>query len=148
RDIFEHESLAIPITQHPTLAAHSFRDQNTANAGWPNHSGWVKLHKFHVHERRTGMVGERMAIARIFPTVAGDFVSPSNSSGREYYRLGAEQVKSAALPVISERTCDAAPVLQQLDDGMFHENVEPQMDSMILESTDHFEAGTVADVGK
>ena len=30
--------LAIPITQHSSLAAHSFRDQNAAHAGWPNHS--------------------------------------------------------------------------------------------------------------
>src|SRR5205807_9573954 len=65
RNIFEHESLAIPITQHPSLAAHPFRDQNAAHAWWPNHSRRMELHKFHVHQRRTGMVGERMAIARI-----------------------------------------------------------------------------------
>ena len=65
RNIFEHESLAIPITHHSSLAAHSFRDQNAAYASWPNHSRRMELDKFHVHQRRTGMVGERMAIARL-----------------------------------------------------------------------------------
>src|SRR5580765_3686761 len=94
------------------------------------------------------MVGERMAVARIFPTVAGDFVSPSNSSCRQHYGFGAEQVKSAALAVVSKRTCDAAALLQQRDDCVFHENVKSQMDSMVLKSADHFQAGAVAHVGK
>src|ERR1700755_1171577 len=94
------------------------------------------------------MVGERMAIARIFPAVAGDFVSPSNSSRRQHYGFGAEQVKSAALAVVSKRACDAAAVLQQRDDCVFHENAEPQMDSVVLKRADHFQAGPVAHMGK
>src|SRR5580700_10907930 len=104
----------------------------------------MELHKFHVHQRRTGMVGEGMAVTRIFPTVAGDLVSPSNSSGRQHHGLGAEKVKSAALAIISKGTRDATAVLQQGDDCVFHEHVETQMDSMVLKGADHLQASAVA----
>src|SRR5580692_9705668 len=134
RNIFEHESLAIPITQHPSLAAHSLRDQNATHTWWPNHSRGMELHEFHIHQRSTSMVGERMAIARIFPTVAGDFECSSNSSCRQHHGFGTEQVKSATLAVVSKRARDATAVLQQRDDCVFHENVETEMDAMVLKS--------------
>jgi hypothetical protein len=104
----------------------------------------MELHKFHVHQRRTGMVGERMTISRIFPTVAGNLVRPSNSSRRQYHSLGAEHVKSTTLAIISKRARDAPTVLQKRDDCVFHENVETKMNSMVLKSADHLQAGTVA----
>jgi hypothetical protein len=84
-----------------------------------------------------------MAIARIFPTIACDFVSPSNSSRREHHCFSAEQVKSAALAIVSKRARDAIAVLEQCDNGVFHENVETEMDSMVLKGTDHLQPGAV-----
>jgi hypothetical protein len=104
----------------------------------------MELHKFHVHQCRTGMVGERVAVARIFPTVAGDLVSPSNSARRQHHGFGAEDVKSAALAIICKRACDATAVLQQRDYRVFHEYVETQMDSMVLKGADHLQTGAVA----
>src|SRR5579864_2441598 len=108
----------------------------------------MELHKFHVQQSRTGMVGERVAIARIFPTVAGDFECPSNSSCRQHHSLGTEQVKSAALAVVPKRARDTTAVLQQRDDCMFHENVETEMDSVVLKSANHLQACAVAHVRK
>ena len=53
-------------------------------------------------------------------------------------------MKSAALTIISKRARDAAGVLQQRDDGVLHENVETEMDSMVLQGTYHLQPGAVA----
>ena len=76
-----------PFFEDAALAAHSFGDQNAAHAWRPNHSRRMELHKFHVHQRRTGMVGERMAVARILPTVAGDLERPADASRGDYDSL-------------------------------------------------------------
>ena len=55
-------------------------------------------------------------------------------------------MKSSALTVVSERTCDAFAVFQQSDDCVFHEYVEPEMDSVVLQGTDHLETCTVTDM--
>ena len=49
RNVVEHEAAAILVAQDATLAANSFGDQNSANAGRPNHSGGMKLDELHVH---------------------------------------------------------------------------------------------------
>jgi hypothetical protein len=91
----------------------------------------MELHKFHVHQRRTGMVGERMAVARILPTVAGDLVSPSipPSPAPRPWR-GRRGIGRARDHTQTPR--DATAILQQRDYRVFHEHVEPQMDSMVL----------------
>src|SRR5262249_33982563 len=139
-NIPEHESFTIPVAQHTALAAHSFRNQNAAHAWWPNHSSGMELHKLHVHQRCTGIVGERMAIACIFPAVAGNFVSPPNSSCCQHNCFGAKRVKSTALAIISKCTSDAIAVLQQRDYCVFHENVESEMNSMILKRAYHLQS--------
>src|SRR4029077_2057064 len=92
------------------------------------------------------VVSERMAVTRVFPAVAGDFVSPSNTSGCQNHRLGAEQVESSTLAVVSKRARDAIAVFEQPDDGVFHENVQAEMDPVILQRADHLEACAVTDM--
>ena len=70
--------------------------------------------------------------------------SPSNSAGRQHYGFSAEEVKSTALAIVSKCPGNATAVLQQGDDCVFHEHVEAQMDSMVLKSANHLQAGTVA----
>jgi hypothetical protein len=53
-----------------------------------------------------------------------------------------------ALAVVTERAGDAAAILEQRQHGVFHEDVEPQVDAVILQGADHFEAGAVAHVGQ
>ena len=57
-DAVEHEPLAVAVFQHTPLATHAFRHENAAHTRRPNHSGRVKLHKLHVLERGTGVIGE------------------------------------------------------------------------------------------
>src|SRR6202041_2753315 len=76
--------------------------------------------------------------------IARDFVSPSNSSRRQHHGFGTEQVKPAALAIVSKCACDATAVRQQRDDCVFHENVETEMDSMVLKGADHLESRAVA----
>src|ERR1700755_779415 len=123
RNIFEHEPLTVSVAKYSSLTAHSFRDQNAAHAWRPDHSGWMELHEFHIHQCRTRVVGERMTVACIFPAVTGDLVSPSNSPSGQNNRLGAEEVKSPALAVVSKSTRNALTILQQPYDCVFHENI-------------------------
>src|SRR5262249_42693226 len=87
RNFFEHEPVALSIAKYPSLAANPFSYQNAAHARRPDHPRGMELHKFHVRECSPGIVRERMTIAGIFPTVAGDLVRPSNSSSCENHRL-------------------------------------------------------------
>src|SRR5215831_3365379 len=87
-----------------------------------------------------------MTITRVFPAVTSDLVSPPNSSSGQNHGLGTEQVKSSALAVISKRTRDALTVFEQPDDCVFHENVQTEMDSMVLQCADHLQARSVTDM--
>src|SRR5581483_12249721 len=106
----------------------------------------MELHEFHIHQSRTRVISERVSVPRILPAVAGDFVSPSNSSRRKNHSFSPKQVKSPPLAIISKRTRDAISIFQQGNDRVFHENVQTEMDSMVLKCTDHFQAGAVSDM--
>jgi len=106
----------------------------------------MKLYKFHIHQRGPGVIGERMTIARVFPAVAGDFVRPANSSSRQHHRFGAEEVKSPAFAIVSKCASNPFAILEQGDDGVLHENIQAEMDSMVLKRADHLQASAVADV--
>jgi hypothetical protein len=80
-NVLEHESFAVLVSKNSALAANSLGYQDAANAGRPNHSGRMELHELHVHQCGSGVIRERMAVTGIFPAVAGDLVSPANSSG-------------------------------------------------------------------
>ena len=53
----------------------------------------------------------------------------------------------AALAVVAEGTDDALAVLDQADDGVFHVDVDAEVDAVILKRSDHLESGAIADVG-
>src|SRR5579862_205779 len=87
-----------------------------------------------------------MAITGVFPTVAGNFESSANSSCCKLHGFGAEEMKSAALTVVTKRAGNAVPVLQQRQDGVLHENVETKMNAMVLQGADHLQSGAIAHV--
>ncbi len=111
RNVLEHEALVVSVAQHPSFAPYAFRDQNAAHAGRPDHSGGMELHKFHVHQRRAGMVCESVAISGVLPAVAGDLVSPANTSRRQHDGFGTKQVKSPALAIVAKCSGDAIAIL-------------------------------------
>ncbi len=92
------------------------------------------------------MIGERVPVAGVFPTIARNLVGTADSSRREHHGLGPKQQKAPALALVAERAGDAPVIFQQGQDGGFHVNFHPEVDSVILQSADHFEASAVADV--
>ena len=67
----------------------------------------MELNELHVHQRCAGVIGERMAVAGVFPTVAGDFVCAADAAGGQHDGFGAEQLEAAALALVAERSRDA-----------------------------------------
>ena len=112
----------------------------------PDHAGRMELDELHVHQLGAGVVGERVAVAGVFPAVAGDLVGAADAAGRQHDRLGVEHLEAAALAVVAERAGDAAAVLEQRDDRALHVDVDALMDAVVLQRADHLEAGAVADV--
>ena len=85
------------------FAAHAFGDQDAAHARRPDHAGRMELHELHVDEIGAGVVGQRVAVARVLPAVARDLVGAADAAGREHDRLRAKQLEPAALALVAER---------------------------------------------
>jgi hypothetical protein len=71
----------------------------------------MELHELHVLEIGTGMVGERVAVAGVFPAVAGDGVGAADAARRQYDRLGVEDPEPAAFAVLGEGSGDPFSIL-------------------------------------
>src|SRR5205823_13459317 len=102
-DVVEEEAAALLVQQTPAFAAHSLGDKDPLHAGGPDHAGGMELDEFHVHQLRAGIVRERVAIAGIFPAVAGDLVGLADSAGGENDGAGAIDVEQSALAVMVAR---------------------------------------------
>ena len=89
-----------------------------------------------------------MAVAGVFPAVAGDLVRAADAAGRQHDRLGAKQLEAPPLAFVAERADDAVAVLEQRDDRALHVHVDALVDAVILQRADHFEAGAIADMGE
>ena len=83
RDVVEHEATALTVAQYAAFTAHPLRHQNAAHARRPDHAGRMELHELHVLQRGAGMVGERLAVAGVFPAVARDRVRAADAARRE-----------------------------------------------------------------
>src|ERR1700676_5289097 len=89
-----------------------------------------------------------MSVAGIFPTIAGDLEGAADAASGENHRSRAEHVEPAALAIVSKGADHAFSVLEENDDGVLHKDVEAEMNSVVLQSANHLEAGAVADVGQ
>ncbi len=108
----------------------------------------MELHELHVHERGAGVIGERVAVAGVLPTVAGDFEGATDAAGGQHNGLSAKQLVASTLAFVTESSGHAAATFEQRDDGAFHMHIDALMDAVILEGADHLEAGAIADVGQ
>ena len=106
----------------------------------------MKLHELHVHQVGPGVVGQRVAVAGVFPTVAGDLVGAAHAAGGQHDRLGAEHPETPALAVVAEGADNPPVVLQQRDDGALHVHLDTLVNAVVLQRADHFQPGAVADV--
>ena len=104
----------------------------------PDHAGRMKLHELHVQQFRAGVIGERLAVAGVFPGIAGDLVGAPDAAGGDHHGLGLENLETAAFAVVAERAGDAVAVLEQRDDRVFHVNVDALMNAVVLQACESF----------
>ena len=112
-NVAEHEAFALAVAQHAPLAADAFGDQDAVHAGRPNHAGRMELDELHVDQLGPGFVGQGMAVAGVFPAVAGDLVRLADAAGGQDDRLGLEDDESALLAVVAEAPQMRSPSLRR-----------------------------------
>ena len=71
----------------------------------------MELNKFHIDELGTRVIGENVAVARSFPTVACDLKCPSDTARRQHNCLRLKNPKTPMLSLVSQTTNDAVTVL-------------------------------------
>src|SRR6185437_4798638 len=146
--IIEHEALALAVLEDAALAAHAFGDEDAFHTGRPDHAGGMELDELHVEHGGAGIVGERLAVAGVLPTVAGDLVGAADAAGGQHYGLGEEEVVAAAIAVVAEAAEAAVAGGEQGEQRGLHVHLHALMDAVVLQGADHLEAGAVADVGQ
>ena len=104
----------------------------------------MELDELHVHQLGSGMVSERVTIASILPTVAGDLVSPANTSCGQDDRLGPKQVEATLLALLAQPAHDTAILFEEREDGTFHVHFDPLMNAVILQGANHFQPRAVS----
>jgi hypothetical protein len=147
-DKVEHETFAVRIGENPAFAADAFGHEHSSYAGRPNHAGGMELHILHVDQRCARMVCERVSIPGAIPTVTRDLVSFADAASREHDCLRAKNLKVSALAIVAECSNYARTIFQQRDDANLHVNIDSLMYPVVLQCSDHFEAGTIAHVRK
>src|SRR5207244_6087117 len=103
----------------------------------------MELHELHVLERRARVVGKRVPVPGVLPTVAGDRVRAADPPGGEDDGLAAVQPEPSPLAVVSHRPRDPAALGEQPEHGALHVRLDALVDAVVLERPDHLQAGPV-----
>src|SRR5687767_13822339 len=98
------------VEQNPPFAANAFGDEDAANARRPYHACWVELNELHVHQCGPRVIGERVAVARIFPAIAIDLERAAYAARCDHDGICLKETKSPSLALVSERARDAVAV--------------------------------------
>jgi hypothetical protein len=106
----------------------------------------MKLNELHVDQFRPGVIRERMTVAGIFPTVAGDLVGAADAAGGEHDGLCFENLEASALALVGQNSGHPLAVLEQRDHRVFHVHVDALVNAVILQRANEFQAGAIADV--
>src|SRR5262249_59386776 len=104
RDCIEHETATLFIRQDPAFAAHPFGHQDSHHTRRPDHASGMKLHKLHVDQVGACVISERVSVASVFPTIAGDLVGPSNSASGQDNRFSAKDFEASAFACVPKRS--------------------------------------------
>src|SRR5208282_474821 len=129
-----HKTLAEFVAEDAAFAANGFGNEKSLHARRPNHARGMKLHKLHVHELGASFIGERHAVAAVFPGIGSDGPSFSDATRGDDNRLGFENDEAAIFAPIAERSGDAAAIGEQARDGALHINVEAELHAAVLKS--------------
>ncbi len=143
-----HEALACLVAQDAAFSANCFGDENALHTGRPDHSGGMELNEFHVHELGAGFIGKGHAVAGVFPGVGSNAPGFANAAGSDDDRFCPENDEAAVLAPVRKRTGNAAVSRQKPSDGAFHVDVNTLLNATVLQRSNHFEAGAVADVAE
>ena len=93
RDVVEHEAAALAVAQHAAFAAHALGHQDAAHAERPHHARGMELDELHVEQFGARVIGQRVAVARVFPTVAGDLEGAPDAAGGQHHGLRRHTMK-------------------------------------------------------
>src|SRR4029453_16104154 len=140
RNRIEHKTATFFIRQDPAFTSHSFGHQNSHHTRRPDHAGGMKLHELHVDEFCASVVRERVAVASVFPTVAGDSVRPSNSASSQHYGFGAKNFEASALTFVTKRSDHTVAVFEERKNRVLHIDVDALVHAVILQSANHYQA--------
>src|SRR5581483_1167162 len=102
RNRIKHKTATVFIRQDTAFTAHTFSDQNSRHARWPDHAGRMKLYKLHVDQFCACRVGQRVTVAGVFPTVARNLIGPANPAGSENHRLPAENLEASSFAFVTK----------------------------------------------
>src|SRR5262249_1380957 len=127
---------------------HAFSHQNTRDARRPDHSSGMELYELHVDQIRAGVVGQRMTIACVFPTIARYLVGSPDTARCEHDSFCSEQHEPPAFPFISEGAGPEVAIFEKADESAFHVHADALMDTVILKGADHLQARAIADVNQ
>ena len=145
-DVAEHEAVALAVLQRPAVAADAFGHEDAAHAGRPHHPGGMELRHLHVHEVGAGVERHRVSVAGVLPRIRGDLPRLPDATRGEDDRLRAEEDELAALPPVAERAGDPAVIGEKPIERALHEHIDASVHGVVLERTDHLEAGAVSDM--
>ena len=148
RNVIEHEALAFAVAKHTAFPAHALCDQNAAHAHGPNHAGGVELYKLHVKQFGPCAIRQGMAIARVFPAVAGYLEGAPDAARGQHHGLGRPEHEGALFAVITERAGHAPVIHHEAEHGAFHVHVHAAVNAVILQRADHFQTRTVTHMGE
>ena len=72
----------------------------------------------------------------------------ADSAGGKHDGSRFERAKAAAFAIVGKRADDPVAVFEQSHDRALHVHVDALMDAVILQRSNHLQAGAVADVGQ
>ena len=146
RDRIEHETATLLIRQNPAFAAHAFGHQNSHHTRRPDHAGGMKLDELHVDQICTCVISERVTVASVLPTVAGNFVRPPNSASGQHHRFGAENLEASPFAFVTKCSDHAVAIFQEGKNGVLHIDIDALVHAVILQSPNHLQARAIAHV--
>src|SRR6185437_12060583 len=108
----------------------------------------MELHKFHVHQLGACFVGQRHAVAGVFPRIGSDFPGFADATCSDDDGFCLEDDEAALFAPITESARDAVAIFQQARYRTLHVNVNSHADAAILERANHFQTGAIAYVAE
>src|SRR3984893_18681102 len=144
RNRIEHKTATLFIRQDPAFTAYAFSHQNSHDTRRPDHAGRMKLHELHVDQICTCVISERVTVASVLPTIAGNFVRPPNSASGQHHRFGAENLEASAFAFVTKCSDYAVAVFQERKNGVLHIDVDALVHAVILQRANHLQARAIA----